>query len=166
MHQMRKVIYTTSTVIGWQSILLDPEIIVILMDAWKFLVDSQRISLYSFVIMPNHIHWMYEVYSPYENGQIKHSFLSYTSKKILEILSENKDIFYVEKSNRMFQIWKSPSLSVEIFSKDFYYQKLNYIHNNPVKADLCSSPEEYLYSSALSYLSKEAKFPFLTVKKF
>jgi hypothetical protein len=30
-------------------------------------------------------------------------------------------------------------------------QKLNYIHNNPVKAEFVSSPENYLYSSAIDY---------------
>jgi hypothetical protein len=31
------------------------------------------------------------------------------------------------------------------------YQKLNYIHNNPVEAGIVLSPEHYLYSSAVNY---------------
>jgi hypothetical protein len=30
-------------------------------------------------------------------------------------------------------------------------QKLDYIHNNPVKAGIVLSPEDYLYSSAVNY---------------
>lgn len=31
------------------------------------------------------------------------------------------------------------------------WQKLNYIHNNPVKAGIVEKPEDYLYSSASAY---------------
>jgi hypothetical protein len=30
-------------------------------------------------------------------------------------------------------------------------QKINYVHNNPVKAGLVNCPEDYLYSSATDY---------------
>lgn len=40
-------------------------------------------------------------------------------------------------------------------------QKLNYIHNNPVKAGLCKYPEEYKYSSARFYLCNEKDWDFL-----
>ena len=32
------------------------------------------------------------------------------------------------------------------------WQKLNYIHNNPVKAGIVEKPEDYIYSSARSYI--------------
>jgi hypothetical protein len=31
-------------------------------------------------------------------------------------------------------------------------QKLDYLHNNPVKAGFVNSPEEYKYSSAIDYI--------------
>ena len=36
----------------------------------------------------------------------------------------------------------------------FTWQKIDYIHNNPVKAGIVEYPEEYLYSSAKNYLGK------------
>ncbi|MBX2967784.1 MAG: hypothetical protein KF803_00300 [Cyclobacteriaceae bacterium] len=39
--------------------------------------------------------------------------------------------------------------------------KLDYIHNNPVKAGLCQHPWEYKYSSAGSYLKKDTTWNFL-----
>jgi hypothetical protein len=43
-----------------------------------------------------------------------------------------------------------------------YQQKLEYIHNNPVKAGLCLLPEEYKYSSAKFYELNENDWIFLT----
>jgi hypothetical protein len=34
-------------------------------------------------------------------------------------------------------------------------QKLNYIHQNPVRAEIVAKPEDYLYSSALNYAGEK-----------
>ena len=39
----------------------------------------------------------------------------------------------------------------QIYTKDFFEQKLNYIHMNPVRAEFVSRPEDFLYSSAIDY---------------
>jgi hypothetical protein len=38
-----------------------------------------------------------------------------------------------------------------MFNRNVCEQKLDYIHFNPVKAGLCTLPEDYLYSSARFY---------------
>jgi len=42
---------------------------------------------------------------------------------------------------------------LEISGPDMAWQKLEYIHNNPVKAGIVEKPEDYLYSSARDYNS-------------
>ena len=37
----------------------------------------------------------------------------------------------------------------------FLEEKMAYIHNNPVKAELVANPEEYLYSSARDYAGEK-----------
>jgi putative transposase len=49
-----------------------------------------------------------------------------------------------------------------LYTKEVFEQKLNYIHFNPVKAGLCSFPEEYYYSSANFYHSGIDIFGFLS----
>ncbi len=34
-------------------------------------------------------------------------------------------------------------------------QKINYVHNNPVKAGLVENPEDYTYSSAKNYVDEQ-----------
>ena len=38
-----------------------------------------------------------------------------------------------------------------VFSEWFFRQKLEYIHNNPVKRGLTKSPDDYRYSSYRNY---------------
>ena len=38
-----------------------------------------------------------------------------------------------------------------IYTQNFFDTKLNYIHQNPVRAGIVSSPEHYIYSSATNY---------------
>ena len=59
--------------------------------------------------------------------------------------------FRVSAKDRTFQIWERNSLSIDLYNEEVYLQKENYIHYNPVKAGLCSLPEEYHYSSARYY---------------
>ena len=38
-----------------------------------------------------------------------------------------------------------------IYSQKFIEQKIEYIHNNPVRSAIVSKPEDYIYSSARNY---------------
>jgi putative transposase len=49
-----------------------------------------------------------------------------------------------------------------LFSPGVFKQKLEYIHNNPVKARLCKYPEQYYYSSAKFYHSGVDDFGIIT----
>ena len=44
-------------------------------------------------------------------------------------------------------IWQEGFDCQEIYSFEYLQQKLNYIHNNPVKEEFVYLPEEYKYSS-------------------
>ncbi len=46
---------------------------------------------------------------------------------------------------------KENRLFIELLNKKKFIQKLEYIHYNPVRAELCEKPEDYHYSSAKFY---------------
>ncbi|MFV0500237.1 MAG: hypothetical protein ACK5MH_01425 [Bacteroidales bacterium] len=52
-------------------------------------------------------------------------------------------------------IWQEGFDCQEIYSIDYLQQKLNYIHNNPVKEEFVYLPEEYKYSSAIDYAGRK-----------
>ncbi|WP_236973684.1 hypothetical protein [Membranihabitans maritimus] len=57
------------------------------------------------------------------------------------------------------------SKSLDIHSENFFYQKLDYIHYNPVRAGYAEFPEQYKYLSACSYFEEcnQYKWEFLTL---
>ena len=79
-------------------------------------------------------------------------------KNIQQLLEE----FRVNAKDRDYQFWERSSLSIDLYSEEVYLQKENYIHYNPVKAELCKLPEDYYYSSARYYETLVDDFKFLT----
>ncbi|MDZ4708929.1 MAG: transposase [Saprospiraceae bacterium] len=160
----RDIYYSTFTVYRWQNLFNEIIFIEIILETMKFLSNDSRWVVYAFVIMPNHVHLFYQVLNPFTNEKIKHSFLSFTAKRILLKLNDStKPHFLVNKFDRKFQIWKSPSLSVEITSPKFVSQKMNYIHDNPRRAGLVKYNADYPYCSYASYEKGESMYSFLSL---
>ena len=116
--------------------------------------------------MDNHIHLIWQPLGNDTLQTIQHSFLKHTAQQFkLDLQKTNTDFlnrFKVNAKDRTYQFWKRNSLSIELHSKKVFNQKLNYIHQNPVKAGLCKLPEEYHYSSAKFYATGVDDFDMLT----
>ncbi|MEA2042222.1 MAG: hypothetical protein U9N85_06675 [Bacteroidota bacterium] len=54
-----------------------------------------------------------------------------------------------------YQIWTHENHAEHIYSQKFTEQKINYTHQNPVRAGIVQYPEDYLYSSARNYADEE-----------
>ncbi|RYM32600.1 hypothetical protein ERX46_15160 [Brumimicrobium glaciale] len=57
--------------------------------------------------------------------------------------------------NEDYKFWKVGSHAIELFSEDLVWQKINYIHNNPVEAMLVRNPSDWIHSSASNYRNGE-----------
>ena len=105
-------------------------------------------------------------------SDVLRDFKKFTSKSLITAIGENPqesrkgwmlEIFQSEGTknsrNKKYQLWRQ-SLSrtkcgnnhpEQLYSPSFVYQKINYIHNNPVEAGIVDHPWEYLYSSSRDY---------------
>ena len=157
--------FYTATINQWKNLLLDNRFKDIIIDSLKFMVENKRIELNAFVIMSNHIHLIWQALPGHSPSTIQAAFMKYTAQQIKRKLAiENPAVLEscrVNKYDREYQIWKREPLGVELFSESVYWQKMEYIHYNPVAAGLCSFPEEYQYSSASFYYSGINKFGIL-----
>jgi len=61
-------------------------------------------------------------------------------------------------NNENFQLWQQDNHPIELSTHQLLHQKLDDIHNNPVKAGFVEKPEDYLYSSARNYYDLPALF--------
>jgi REP element-mobilizing transposase RayT len=161
--------FFTATILEWKPLLKPAKFKDIIIESLKFLVNNNRVVIYAFVIMDNHIHLIWQVSDAYKPSDVQHSFMKYTAQMILKELRNNHQrvlqLFEVNAKDRRYQIWERNPLSVSLFSKKVFEQKLDYIHNNPVRAGLCLLPETYKYSSAAFYYNEDRHWNFLTHHK-
>ena len=53
--------------------------------------------------------------------------------------------------NKEYQFWQQDNHAIQLETAEFTLDKLNYMHNNPIKAGIVGKAEEYLFSSARDY---------------
>ncbi|MGI9543892.1 MAG: hypothetical protein ACR2MX_11570 [Cyclobacteriaceae bacterium] len=62
-------------------------------------------------------------------------------------------------NNEKYQFWQQHNHPIELNYNYIIEQKLNYLHENPVKAGWVSNAEDYLYSSAIDYSGGKGLIP-------
>ena len=55
--------------------------------------------------------------------------------------------------NKEYQFWQYGNHAEEIYSNEFMWSKLDYIHLNPIRSGLVARASEYIYSSAGNYVN-------------
>ena len=158
--------FFTATILEWKTLLQEDEYKEEIIKSLQFLVQQKRIRLYAFVIMNNHIHLIWQPLPGQTLQTIQHSFLKHTAQRIKLYLQQTNvnllEQFKVNAKDRVYQFWERNSLSIELRSAKVFNQKLGYIHNNPIKAGLCTNVEDYHYSSAKFYATGIDAFGMLT----
>ena len=158
--------FFTATCLNWTNLLEPDEYKSIITDSLHFLVNDKRIWLYGFVIMPNHIHLLWAKQDEWLNKNITQMFLKYTAQQIkFRLLDQNSpmlDKFKSTQADRAYHFWERRPFVATMNDREVLLQKLDYIHNNPVKAGLTNAPVEYQYSSAGFYENKSNRWTFLT----
>jgi putative transposase len=162
-----EIYFWTATINQWMWLLENDEYKDVIIDSLQYLTDSGKIDVFAFVIMPNHMHLIWRVNEPNGKESPQGSLLKYTAhqfkKKLLAEQREKLERYKVNSSTKNYEFWQRDSLAVPIFTREVAFQKLKYIHNNPLAEhwQLAKHPCEYKYSSAKYYELNEKNFTFL-----
>ena len=144
--------FYTATILNWQSLLSSDKYKDIILESPQYCVKENKVKVYAFVIMSNHIHLVWKPLHSVTKAKLQHHFMTFTAQKIKEDLKLTNPLlletFKVDAKDRTYQLWKRNALSVGLFTAKVLQQKIDYVHANPVKAGLCLHPEDYHYSSA------------------
>ncbi len=160
--------FFTATILEWKHLLQADEFKNIIIESLSFLKRENSVVIYAFVIMPNHLHIIWQIQDGYKQDKIQLRFLKFTAQqmkfKLKDTANKILNDFFVNAKDRDYQFWERNSLSIDLWNEHTFIQKLNYIHNNPVKHPwyLSVTPEEYKYSSARFYETGIDDFGFLT----
>jgi REP element-mobilizing transposase RayT len=139
----------------------------VVISSLNYLSAAGKIDVFAFVVMPNHIHLIWRINDLNGKETAQGSLLKYTAhefKKLLKKGNEGGLISYaVAAPNKEYEFWQRDSLSVSLFTKDVAFQKLDYLHFNPLSErwQLVKDPGDYVYSSAAYYEKGEKNYPFL-----
>ena len=158
--------FITATCLDWKPVLSSDRSKDIIIESLRFLTRNERVLIYAFVLMNNHIHLIWQMLGENKRSDVQRDFLRYTSQRILQGLKKDHgwlyDALIVNAADRNRQVWKRNALSISLWTPSVFDQKLEYIHNNPVRAGLCRYPEDYRYSSAAFYLCNKTEWDFLS----
>jgi REP element-mobilizing transposase RayT len=157
--------FLTLTIVDWVDIFTRNVYKEIVIESLKFCQNKKGLFLNAFVIMSNHLHLIAS--TPNQHlGQIIGDFKQFTANKIIENLQDKnlpesrRDwlLWHFSKAgqshsaNKYFKIWETDNYPIKLDNQDITKQKLDYLHQNPVRAGWVYRPEDYVYSSASNYV--------------
>ncbi|HEU5053029.1 MAG TPA: transposase [Hanamia sp.] len=135
----------------------------VLIESWKYCQKEKDLEIYTWCVMTSHVHVIIG-----SRGRELEKFVgemkSFTSRSLRKEIRNNPAesrkewlLWMMEtagkknSNNNDWQLWQQHNHPVELLNKEMFYQKLEYIHQNPVVAGFVTKEEEYLYSSARNY---------------
>jgi putative transposase len=159
--------FVTFSVVGWIDVFSREQYKELLIESLKYCQGNKGMVLHAWVIMTNHVHLIISSNSN-KIEYIVRDLKKYTSKQIIKAIQENNmesrkewmlNIFsYTGKNNnnnKEFQFWKQDYHPIELNSAEKIKQRLDYLHENPVRSGLVWEPWHYKYSSAIDYYTNE-----------
>jgi len=159
-----EVYFVTDTVVDWVDVFTRPIYKHIILESLEYCQQKKGLIIYAWVLMSNHLHAIVGSNSQERVSDIWRDFKKFTSKKIIETIkteiSESRSEWMLnrfeysgknDKKIKNYRFWQEGNDAQGIYLNDYFEQKLNYIHENPVKAELVNRAEDYRYSSAIDY---------------
>ena len=151
--------FLTCTIVEWLPLFLNSDVVQIILDSLQFLQKENRLLIYSYVIMENHLHLIAS--SPDLSKEIG-DFKSFTARRIVDNYKAHqpqnlKKLAIAKKpfkNDRDYQFWQEGVHAQQIQTEEMMRQKIEYIHYNPVRRGYVDEPEHWRYSSARNYAGK------------
>jgi putative transposase len=149
--------FMTCTTVAWLPVFTQPRLVEIVFDSWRFLQRERGVQLFGYVILENHLHWIAR-----GDGLASQvgRFKSYVARRIIDEMAARgfetmlQELHYFKlrhKTDQTHQLWQEGSHPQQIQNDEMMLQKLDYIHNNPVRRGYVDDPTHWRYSSARNY---------------
>ena len=150
--------FITSTIVEWLPVFTTAARCDILVRSFEYCRKQKELRIHAWVILDNHFHAI--VAGP-ELARTVADLKRFTALELLGqleiegrewLLNQLSYFRAAHKRESAHQVWQEGVHPQRILSDEMMFQKLEYMHNNPVKRGLVASPEHWVYSSAHEWL--------------
>ncbi len=170
-HDQEKPYFVTLTTVLWIDVFTRRIYKDLFVENLSYCIENKGLIVYGWCLMSNHAHLIIGTQGP-PMQDILRDFKKYTSKAFIKKITKNpaesrKD--WMEwlfaragrknPNNSTYQFWQQHNQPIVVDYHEIIEQKLDYIHQNPVKAGWVQRPEDYLYSSARTYAGLQGLLP-------
>ncbi|AFM02813.1 transposase [Bernardetia litoralis DSM 6794] len=151
--------FITLTVVGWIDVFTRKEYADILVESLEFCKKEKQLAIFAYVIMPSHIHLIVRRNEGLLSDWLR-DFKSYTAKQIIKEIenggfeSRKEWLLHLFKyhakfkaQNSKYMFWQKSNHPTDLFIEKVTHQKIDYIHHNPVAANIVTEESYYHYSS-------------------
>lgn len=162
--------FITSTVVGWADVFTREIYRDILLNSFQFCQQNQGLQIHAWVLMPNHFHLICSCVKNNDLGMAIKNIKSFTAIKIIDAIINNAEesrkqwllkLFeqygVKNKNNYRYQFWQHENHPILLDDVGKYTQRLNYLHENPVRSGFVTEPQYWLYSSTIDYYTTNQK---------
>ncbi len=156
--------FLTFTIVDWIDVFTRPEYKSIITDSLNYCIKAKGLQCYAWVVMSNHVHIIASATPPFKLSDVIRDFKKHTSKKLVATIQElpesrrewllHKFQFAADSTQRaeQFKVWQDGYHGICLEGDAVRMkERLDYIHNNPVRQMIVAEPEHYLFSSAGDY---------------
>lgn len=160
--------FITFATVQWVDALSRPAYKDVIIESLKYCKEHKGLVLHAYVIMSNHVHFIVSAKPTYNLSDILRDFKKHTSKALLKMIEANNGesrkswmlwLFELagkrNSNNKNYQFWQQDNRPIELSTNNMMDQRLEYLHQNPVKEGLVLLPEHYIYSSAKDYCGEK-----------
>jgi len=159
--------FVTFTVVNWIDIFTRKEYKIEIVNALNYCIKNKGLIVYAWCLMSNHLHLVCSAREGFRISDIIRDFKKFTSKTIVKLLQQipesrrdwllNQFEFAGKFDNRIkkYKFWQETNHAVLLDTNEKIDQRINYIHENPVRALIVAHPHEYIFSSAVDYAGEK-----------
>ena len=162
------IYFLTFTVVDWIDVFARPEYKMIIVDSLNYCIENKGLVCYAWVLMTNHMHIIVRAEHPNRLSDVIRDYKKFTSKKLVEsidTITESRREWLLHKfefnakvtrraDNSKF--WQDSNHAICLEGGGNRMQeRIQYIHQNPVRQQIVAFPEDYIFSSAGDYAGRK-----------
>ncbi len=134
----------TLTVVDWIDLFTRVAQKQLIVDSLKHCQEKKGLNIFGWCLMPSHLHLIANTEIPFQLSDVIRDFKRHRLKNSILLIQnecENRSEWLLDKfgqagrmhpKNKSYKVWRDKNHAIELFTERVTWQKLNYIHRNPV----------------------------------